>query len=255
MKNHKLNTRDIKNFAQKYHRNLHMLTCYDFQTAQLLNETSVDLILVGDSLNNVILGEEHTISAELSTMELFSKAVKKGAPDKFVIADMPFGTYAILDQAVLNAIQLFKSSGVEALKVEGAAEHILTFIKRAVEVGIPIMGHIGLTPQSVHELGGYFTHGKDDAGQMKCIEQALALEASGVFAIVLECVDEKTSKIITEKLKIPTIGIGSGKHTTGQVLVINDLLKMGKNKVPSFCQPIANLYEMKLELINQYLKK
>jgi 3-methyl-2-oxobutanoate hydroxymethyltransferase len=248
-----LDTRKIRQYKQQK-RPLQMLTCYDFQTAQMLNETNLDLILVGDSLGNVILGYDHTISVELSTMILFSKAVKKGAPDKFVIADLPFGTYASMEMGLENSIALFKQSGAEAIKLEGAYPFELELITRLTQIGIPVMGHIGLTPQSVHEQGGYFTHGKDAASKSRLMKEALALEEAGCFAIVLECVEEKLAENITKKLQIPTIGIGAGKNTDGQVLVINDLFHMGKNTPPKFCKPIATFYQTKKKLITDYLK-
>jgi 3-methyl-2-oxobutanoate hydroxymethyltransferase len=249
----KLDTRKIRQYKNQK-RPLQMLTCYDFQTAQMLNETNLDLILVGDSVGNVILGYDHTISVEISTMILFSKAVKKGAPNKFVVADLPFGTYASMEIGLANAILLFQQSGAEAVKLEGAYPFELELITRLTQVGIPVMGHIGLTPQSVHEQGGYFTHGKDALGQARIMKEAIALEEAGCFAIVLECVDEKLSEKITKKLHIPTIGIGSGKKTDGQVLVINDLLHMGKTTPPKFCQPIAAFYQTKKKLITDYLR-
>ncbi len=248
-----LDTRKIR-LHKKQKKSLQMLTCYDFQTAQMLNETNLDLILVGDSVGNVILGYDHTIAVEISTMVLFSKAVKKGAPDKFVIADLPFGSYASMEIGLKNAISLFQQSGAEAVKLEGAFPFELELITRLTQIGIPVMGHIGLTPQSVHEQGGYYTHGKDTSSQSRIMKEALALEEAGCFAIVLECVEEKLSEKITQKLKIPTIGIGSGKKTDGQVLVINDLLQMGKKTPPKFCQPIANFYQTKKKLITDYLK-
>ncbi len=251
----KLNTRQIRSFKkEKTNRTLSMLTCYDFQTAQLLNETSLDLILVGDSLGNVILGYENTIEVTVDTMALFSKAVKRGASNKFVIADLPFGSYASMELGLANSIKLFQQSGVEALKLEGAFPYQLELIKRLTQIGIPVMGHIGLTPQSVHEQGGYFTHGKDISEQEKLMKEAFALEEAGCFSIVLECVEEKLATKITQQLKIPTIGIGSGTNTDGQVLVINDLLHLGKNDPPKFCKPIANLYETKKQLLSEYLK-
>ncbi|MDD4974297.1 MAG: 3-methyl-2-oxobutanoate hydroxymethyltransferase [Bacteriovorax sp.] len=251
----KLNTRQIRSFKKSTaNRTLHMLTCYDFQTAQVLNETSLDLILIGDSLGNVILGYDYTIEVSTETMILFSKAVKKGAPNKFIIADLPFGSYASMELGLANSIKLFQQSGVEALKLEGAYPHELQLIERLTQIGIPVMGHIGLTPQSVHEQGGYYTHGKDEHSQEKLMKEALALEAAGCFSIVLEFVEENLAKKITEKLKIPTIGIGSGIGTDGQVLVINDLLHLGKNDPPKFCKPIANLYATKKQLLEEYLK-
>jgi 3-methyl-2-oxobutanoate hydroxymethyltransferase len=251
----KLDTRKIrthKSSAGK--KTLQMLTCYDYQTAQLFNESDLDIVLVGDSLGNVILGYDHTVQVELETMILFSKAVKKGADQKFVVADLPFGTYASMESGLQNAIKLFQQSGVEALKLEGAYPFECDLIKRLTQIGIPIMGHIGLTPQSVHEQGGYYPHGKDEASQSRLMKEALALEEAGCFSVVLEFVEENLSKAITEKLKIPTIGIGSGKHTDGQVLVTNDLLHLGKNDPPKFCKPVANLFQIKKDLINEYLK-
>ena len=253
--NQKLNTRQIRAFKkEKEKRSLQMLTCYDYQTAQLLNESNLDLILIGDSVGNVILGYENTIKVSIDTMVLFSKAVKKGSHDKFVIADLPFGSYASLEMGLGNAIKLFQQSGVEALKLEGAYPHELQLIERLTQIGIPVMGHIGLTPQSVHEQGGYYVHGKDEYSQKKLLDEALALEAAGCFSIVLEFVEENLAQKITNKLTIPTIGIGSGTQTDGQVLVINDLLHLGKVDPPKFCKPIANIYETKKQLINEYLK-
>lgn len=251
----KLDTRKIRVFKKKTAKKpMQMLTCYDFQTAQLLNDTTLDLVLVGDSVGNVVLGYDHTISVELDTMILFTKAVKKGAPDKFVIADLPFGTYANLESGLQNAIKLFQQTGAEALKLEGAYPFECELIERLTQIGIPVMGHIGLTPQSVHEQGGYYTHGKDAASSARLMKEALALEAAGCFSIVLEFVEESVAKKITDKLKIPTIGIGSGKHTDGQVLVINDLLHIGKKDPPKFCKPIGNVFEFKKKLVNEYLK-
>ena len=251
----KLDTRKIRAMKKKVtKKNLQMLTCYDFQMAQLLNDSTLDLILVGDSVGNVVLGYDHTIPVELDTMILFTKAVKKGAPDKFVIADLPFGTYASLESGLQNSIKLFQQSGAEALKLEGAYPFECELIERLTQIGIPIMGHIGLTPQSVHEQGGYYTHGKDSAAQARLMKEALALEEAGCFSIVLEFVEESLAKKISDKLKIPTIGIGSGKQTDGQVLVINDLLHMGKKDPPKFCKSIGNVFEFKKKLINDYLK-
>lgn len=251
----KLDTRKIRTYKKKSAKKpLQMLTCYDFQTAQLLNESNLDLILVGDSVGNVVLGYDHTIQVDIETMILFSKAVKKGSPDKFVIGDLPFGTYATMELALKNSINLFQQSGIEAIKLEGAFPFECEIIERLTQIGIPVMGHIGLTPQSVHEQGGYYTHGKDQASMTRLMKEALALEKAGCFAIVLEFVEESLAKKITEKLSIPTIGIGSGKNTDGQVLVINDLLHLGKKDPPKFCKPIGNIYEIKAKLISEYLK-
>lgn len=252
----KLTTRTLRHYKKStQNKALQMLTCYDYQTAQMLNETNLDIILVGDSLGNVVLGFETTVEVTVDMMTLFSTAVKKGAPDKFVVADLPFGSYSSVKKGLESSIKLFQQSKVEALKLEGAYPHELKLIERLTQIGIPVMGHIGLTPQSVHELGGYYTHGKDDLSKSKLLKEAKALEAAGCFSIVLECVEEKLATEITKTLKIPTIGIGSGNETDGQVLVINDLLHMGKNDPPKFCTPIANHFEEKRKLIEKYLGK
>lgn len=249
-----LTTRNLRGFKlREQGRALQMLTCYDFQTAQMLSETSIDMLLVGDSLGNVVLGLDHTVGVSLEHMKIFGAAVKRGAKNKFVVVDMPFGTYATLETGVKNAIELFQSTGAEALKLEGASEVVLKVIKRLVDAGIPVMGHIGLTPQSVHEMGGYFTHGKDSDSAERLIKEAKKLQKAGAFSIVLECVTKELATHITEELNIPTIGIGSGSETDGQVLVINDLLKMGPATPPKFCTPIADFYKLKMELITTYL--
>lgn len=251
----KLNIRDIKKMKELNKSKLQMLTCYDYQTASMLNETPLDLILVGDSLGNVILGHETTIEVTLNEMEIFGRAVKRGAQQKFVIVDLPFGTYSTLSQGIKSATYLFQKTGCEALKLEGAFPHQLRIIERLTQIGIPIMGHIGLTPQSVHQQGGYYKHGKTPSSYQRLQQEARDLQKAGCFAIVLEMVEEKVAEEITADLEIPTIGIGSGEKTDGQVLVINDLLKMGKETPPKFCQPIANFYEQKKEIISSYLHR
>ena len=246
----KLNLRDIRKSKQK---NIQVLTCYDYQTAILLNQTDLDMILVGDSLGNVILGYETTIEVSLTEMEIFASAVRRGAPDKFLIVDMPFGSYSTIAQGIHSATKLFQKTRAEAVKLEGAFPYQLKLIERLTQTGIPVMGHIGLTPQSVHQLGGYFTHGKNESSADQLMKEAKALEAAGAFCLVLEMVEENVATQISKALSIPTIGIGSGKNTDGQVLVINDLLKLGPNMPPKFCTPIADLFETKKELINQYL--
>jgi 3-methyl-2-oxobutanoate hydroxymethyltransferase len=247
----KLNLRDIKRSKQN---KLQVLTCYDFQTAALLNETDLDMILVGDSLGNVILGYDTTVEVSLTEMEIFGKAVRRGAPDKFLIVDLPFGTYSTITQGIHSATQLFQATKCEAIKLEGAFPYQLKLIERLTQTGIPVMGHIGLTPQSVHQLGGYFTHGKNENDAERLLREAESLQNAGCFSIVLEMVEENVATKITEKLKIPTIGIGSGRKTDGQVLVINDLLKMGKNTPPKFCTPVADLYQLRKDLIHNYLE-
>lgn len=250
----KLTTRHLRQHkAQLQHRKLSMLTCYDYQTAQLLQSTEVDTILVGDSAGNVLLGHSTTIPVRLSDMILFGQAVRRGAPEKFLILDMPFGTYAEINHGVQNAIQLFQETSAEALKVEGATPNILQTITRLVEIGIPIIGHIGLTPQSIHQLGGAYIHGKDTVSKAHLLDSARQLQNAGVTMLVLECIDESVAQEITAALSIPTIGIGSGQFVDGHVLVINDLFHLGADDPPKFCTPLANLFQMKRELLQKYL--
>lgn len=247
----KLNLRDIRKAkGQK----IQMLTCYDYQTAQIMNETDLDLVLVGDSVGNVILGYETTVEVTLEDMMVFGSAVRRGAPQKFLIVDLPFGAYSTVTQGVHTATKLFQKTRCEAIKLEGAFPYQLKLIKRLTETGIPVMGHIGLTPQSVHQLGGYYTHGKNLDSAERLMNEAKALEAAGCFCIVLEMVEENVAAEITKALSIPTIGIGAGKKTDGQVLVINDLLKLGAMMPPKFCTPVADLYQVKKDLITNYLK-
>jgi 3-methyl-2-oxobutanoate hydroxymethyltransferase len=247
----KLNLRDIK---KSKGTKLQVLTCYDYQTATILNNSDLDMILVGDSVGNVILGYETTVEVSLTEMEIFGKAVRKGAPDKFLILDLPFGSYSTINQGIHSATKLFQSTRCEAIKLEGAFPYQLKLIERLTQTGIPVMGHIGLTPQSVHQLGGYFTHGRNEDDAARLMRESKALQTAGCFSIVLEMVEESVAARISTELQIPTIGIGSGKQTDGQVLVINDLLKLGPKHPPKFCPPIADLYQVKKDLIQRYLK-
>lgn len=251
----KQTTKTIRDFKQnKSKPYLQMLTCYDYQTAQLLNESEVDMILVGDSVGNVILGYETTVEVSLDEMIIFGSAVKRGAKDKFVIVDMPFSSYSTFENAINNACKLFQKTKAEAIKLEGAQDFILQTITRLNALGVPVMGHIGLQPQSVHQLGGYLCQGKNQESKELLIQEAKNLEKAGAFAIVLECVDKNTAAEITKAVSIPTIGIGAGKDVDGQVLVTNDLLKLGPNMPPKFCVPIADLYQTKKNLLDQYLR-
>lgn len=250
----KINTRVIRAFKrQQQNRFLQMLTCYDYQTACMLNQTDLDLILVGDSLGNVILGYDTTVPVQVDEMILFGRAVKKGAPQKFVVIDLPFGSYFSVTAGLQNAIKVFQATQAEAVKLEGASDIHLQLIQELSHTGIPCVAHIGLTPQSVHAQGGYYTHGKNAESANQLLESAERLQAAGAIAIVLECIDEPLAAKITANSQIPTIGIGSGQRVDGQVLVINDLLGMGENLPPSFCKPLANFYQQKKQIIENYL--
>lgn len=248
-----LTTRKIRTHkAIESGKKLSMLTCYDFQTAQALSKTNLDLILVGDSLGNVILGFEDTLKVTTTHMEIFTAAVKRGAPDKFVVCDVPFGAITTFEQSVSTLVNLFKNSNANSLKIEGASDIHLKVIQQLVELGVPVMGHIGLRPQSVHEQGGYYTHGKSQLSKEKLLTEAISLQNAGCFSIVLECVERTLTASITDALSIPTIGIGSGDEVDGQVLVLNDLLGMGEGQ-PSFATPIESFHSRVISSVETYI--
>ncbi|WP_188887735.1 3-methyl-2-oxobutanoate hydroxymethyltransferase [Paenibacillus radicis (ex Gao et al. 2016)] len=202
-----------------------MLTAYDYPSAILSEEAGIDVILVGDSLGNVVLGYDTTIPVTLEDMIYHTKAVMRGAKQTFVVTDMPFMTYGIGREATMrNAARLMQEGGAQALKLEGGSE-IADDVSALVQAGIPVMGHIGLTPQSVHQLGGFRVQGKLDREAAKLMEDAKALEKAGAFAIVLELVTEPLAEAISKELSIPTIGIGAGRGCDGQVLVYHDLIQ------------------------------
>ena len=212
-------------------RTISALTCYDFQTAQLLNETDLDIILVGDSLGNVILGYDHTISVGLYEMEIFGKCRATWGPDKFLIMDMPFGTYAF-NRGVENCLHLFQNMSAEAVKLEGAFPHVLEIISRITDSGVPVMGHIGLIPQSVHALGVIINMGKmRRLVSVSCVK--LSPGKAGVFAIVLECI-EKLLRRNQRSGNYPDYWDWCRRDVDGQILVINDLLKMGPTVLLNF---------------------
>jgi len=246
----------IELFSSKKNKSkISMITCYDYSTAVILNKTEIDSILVGDSLGMVFQGNDNTLPVTMDEMIYHTKAVRKGAPDKFLILDMPFLSYHInVEDAVRNAGKALKEAGAEAVKIEGG-EEMIDKIKAMINAKIPVMGHLGLTPQSVNLFGGYKVQGNSLDAAKKFINDALLLEETGVFAIVLEGMPEKLAEIITKKLKIPTIGIGAGRYVDGQILVINDLLGMFDNLVPKFVKKYANLGADIKKGIETYIKE
>lgn len=232
-----------------------MVTCYDYPTALIIDNTEIDSVLVGDSLGMVMLGYKTTIPVTMEEMIHHSKAVSRGVKRAFLVADMPMGSYHIsVEESIRNAIRLIKEAGVEAVKIEGGAKRNC-LIKKLVEAEIPVMGHIGLTPQSIHLLGGYRIQGREKKSAEDILEDALSIENAGAFAIVLECIPLYLAKEITEKLQIPTIGIGSGPFCDGQILVLHDMLGMwGKNNY-KFVKRYANMYNDLLNAINCYCKE
>lgn len=218
-----------------------VLTAYDYQMAKLLDNSGIDCILVGDSLGMVVLGYEDTLEVTMEDMIHHTKAVNRGTKKAFVVADMPFMSYHVSrEDAVKNAGRLIKEGRASGVKLEGGLE-IIEKIKAIIDAKIPVMGHIGLTPQSVNLFGGFKVQGKSEEKAKEIIEDALALERAGVFSIVLEGIPEKLAKIITEKLSIPTIGIGAGSDCDGQVLVINDMIGLNDGFIPKFVKQYSTI--------------
>lgn len=220
-----------------------MVTCYDAWSAKIINKTDIDCLLVGDSLAVVMHGFDSTVQATIEMMELHTAAVARGAPDKFVIADMPFLSCSKGLTAAMEAVQRLMQAGANAVKIEGA-DHQLPIIQHIVEAGVPVMGHLGLTPQSIHNLGGHRVQGKSQGDVDRILKQAKELELAGCFAVVLECVPNKLGDCVSRSLSMPTIGIGAGPHTDGQVLVLQDLLGADPDFSPKFLRRYSNIHDV-----------
>jgi 3-methyl-2-oxobutanoate hydroxymethyltransferase len=228
------------------------LTAYDYPTARLLDEAGVDVILVGDSLGMVVLGHESTLPVTLEDMLHHTRAVRRGTRRALVVADMPFGSYhSDTAESLRNAVRFVKEAGAEAVKVEGG-ERRLELIARLTEAEIPVMGHVGLTPQSVNALGGYRVQGKTPDAAEQLLRDARAVESSGAFAVVLEAVPRELAAQITRDLRIPTIGIGAGPDCDGQILVIHDLLGLTFNQTPKFARQYAHVGEIISSAVRAY---
>ena len=233
-------------------RKFSMVTCYDYSFAKLINQSNIDFILVGDSLGNVILGHESTIKVTLDDMIRHSAAVSRGATEKLIIVDMPFMTYGVdLKTTVDNAARLIAEGNAHAVKVEGAGCK-LAEIERMTELGIPVIGHLGLMPQQIHKTGGYKVQGKSAKSVDAIIKESKQLESAGAAMLVLEMVEESLTEKITSELSIPTIGIGAGSHCDGQVLVLQDLLGMDADFNPTFLKKYGQLSQTVVESINTY---
>jgi len=228
-----------------------MISTYDYWSAKICEEAGVDCLLVGDSAGMVVAGYDSTLPVNIDEMIYHAKAVRKGAPDTFVVVDMPFLTYQVSkEEAIKNAGRIMKETGANAVKLEGGSE-IAQIIEKLVNTGIPVMGHLGLTPQSVHALGGYKVQGKSKEQKKKIIEDAKILEQTGVFAIVLEAIPSSLAKEIAEFIDIPTIGIGAGKYTDGQVLVFHDMLGFF-DKSPKFVKRYMEGKKLMLEALKNF---
>lgn len=234
-------------------RKISMLTAYDYSTAKLMDEAGINAILVGDSLGNVVLGYEDTLSVTMDDMIHHGAAVARGAKNAMVVVDMPFMSYqtSVYD-AVVNAGRLMKEGRASAVKLEGGKE-VCPQVKAVTEAGIPVMGHLGLTPQSINALGGHRVQGKTQQAAQKLLDDARALQEAGAFAVVLECVPEKLADKVTKELEIPTIGIGAGSGCDGQVLVYQDMLGMFSDFTPKFVKKFANVGQVMKEAFKSYI--
>lgn len=218
-----------------------MITAYDYPAAKFAEEAGVDMILVGDSLGMVVLGYDSTLPVTVEDMIHHAKAVKRGAKDTFIVVDMPFGSYhGDVNETLKTAVRMMQETGANALKVEGA-DDVLPVIKKLTSAGIPVVAHLGLLPQSASVIGGYKVQGKTAEQAAKLIADAKLCEEAGACAVVLECIPYQLAKDVTERLTIPTIGIGAGAQVDGQVLVFHDLLKFGTHHIPKFVEAFANV--------------
>ncbi|WP_231684710.1 3-methyl-2-oxobutanoate hydroxymethyltransferase [Phosphitispora fastidiosa] len=251
MNNSKVTTFKLREMMARGEK-ITVLTCYDYSMAKMLDQAGIEILLVGDSLGNVLLGYDSTIPVTMEDMLIHTKAVSRGAQNAMVVADMPFMSYQVsVEESVRNAGRFLQEAGANAIKLEGGRE-ISQTIKAINDAGIPVMGHLGLTPQSINKLGGYRVQGRDEATARLILNNALALQDAGVFSIVLECVPAPLAKMVSERIDVPTIGIGAGAGCDGQVVVIHDLLGLYSTVSPKFAKKYANLHSTILEAVGRY---
>ena len=238
---------------KKEGKKISMITAYSFPQAQCVDEAGIDIILVGDSLGMVELGYKDTVPVTMDEMLNHTRAVMRGVKRSHVVGDMPFMSYNISrEQAVTNAGILYKDGGCDSVKLEGGQE-MAPVVKAIVTAGIPVFGHIGLTPQTANMLGGFKVQGKSLDAARKVVDDALSLEEAGAFAIVLEAIPRQLAAIITEKLSVPTIGIGGGLECDGQVLVLHDLVGLFRRFTPKFVKVYADIYSVQLQAVKSYI--
>lgn len=245
-----INVQTFKKRKQQQ-RQISMVTCYDNWSAKILNGSQIDCLLVGDSLAVVMHGFDSTVHATIEMMRLHVAAVARGAPDKFIIADMPFLSCSKGLESTMEAVQILMQAGAHAIKIEGAA-HQADLIGHIVEAGVPVMGHLGLTPQSIHNLGGHKVQAKAEKDALLLIENAKKLETLGCFSVVLECVPNKVAECVSKSLSIPIIGIGAGPLTDGQVLVLHDLIGVNPDFSPKFLRRYACAHDLIAEAVDHY---
>ncbi len=241
--------------AMKYnHEKIAMLTAYDFSTATVLDDAGIDILLVGDSASNVMAGHETTLPITLDQMIYHASSVVRAVKRALVVVDLPFGSYqGNSKEALQSSIRIMKESGAHAVKLEGGAE-VKESVERIISAGVPVMGHLGLTPQSIYKFGTYTVRAKEEAEATQLILDAHALEEAGCFAVVLEKIPAKLAERVTKELKIPVIGIGAGPYVDGQVLVVNDLLGLTKGFKPRFLRQYLNLYEEINTAVKAYIQ-
>jgi len=231
------------------------LTAYDFPTAKIVDEAGIDLILVGDSLGMVVLGYENTIPVTMEEMIHHTKAVVRAAQRPLIVGDMPYFSFHMsVDETVRNASRFLKEAGAQAVKIEGASQKRLKLIETLVEAEIPVMGHVGLTPQSIHHLGQFKVKGKEIEEAKKIIQNAEDLEKAGVFSIVLECIPMELAREITHKRNVPTIGIGAGPHCDGQILVFHDLVGYANGYLPKFVKRYVDIHGSLNKALREYIE-
>lgn len=231
-----------------------MLTSYDFTLASLVDEAGIDMMLVGDSASNVVCGNQYTLPITVEEMIFLTKGVVRAAQHALVVCDMPFGSYQVNEEdGVRNAIRIMKESGCDAVKLEGG-EEILPTIRHIIQAGVPVCGHLGLTPQSVNQFGGYGLRAKEEAEAAKLLHDAKLLDEAGCFCIVLEKIPADLAKRVTEAVSCPTIGIGAGNATDGQVLVLHDMLGLNQGFKPKFLRQFAHLADEVKNAVGEYAK-
>ncbi|MBD3233929.1 MAG: 3-methyl-2-oxobutanoate hydroxymethyltransferase [candidate division Zixibacteria bacterium] len=249
----KITIRNIKKF-KKADVKISVLTAYDYPTAMIMDKVGIEMVLVGDTLNTVFCGQENNLSATMDQMIYHTSIVKRGLKRAMLIGDMPFMSFqASAEDAVRNAGRFLKEGGADCVKVEGGVEVVPT-VKRIIDAGIPVMGHVGLTPQSVHRFGGYIVRGRKPEVRQYLLDSAKALEDAGCFSIVLESIPSSLGKEITESMDIPTIGIGAGPDCDGQVLVIYDMIGFFEDYQPTFVRKYDNFAERMKKAVTQYMK-
>lgn len=249
----KITTHQLQNMKERGEK-ISMLTAYDYSMATILDAAGVDVLLVGDSASNVMAGHETTLPITLDQMIYHASSVIRGVSRAFVVVDLPFGSYqGNSSEALRSTIRIMKESGAHGVKLEGGAE-IKESIVRILSAGVPVMGHLGLTPQSIYKFGTYTVRAKEDAEARKLIEDALLLQELGCFAIVLEKIPSDLAKQVAEKLAIPIIGIGAGPHVDGQVLVVHDMLGINKEFKPRFLRRYADLHTIMTDAVQHYVK-